>query len=222
MQSKDPMTSALDNFWASAPKKSTVRSKSLEDDAYDSFWGRNTYAQPIYMPKQQPVYTPRQQPVYIPTQRIKASDMAKIRKQELILQQIKARNTGQIIGATVRAGEVGFRGIKRATPIAIRGIKSAIPVATKVSKTGYSAVSNLMQAIKARKAAKEAKQEQILNVQKQRVEKQLIDQRMQERLQKRYENVAAKPVKKFTYMKRETEEKEPQSWTTPGTKSIYQ
>jgi len=164
---KDLMTSAFDDFWASdykipGPKINTPKPKNFEDDAFDSFWGRNNYAPQPRMPNMNAStgsrYVANVRPVQYQQQvkPMSAADRAEIMKQELILQQIRARqglrssqNTGQAIGGVIKAGQFGARATKYAVregaPIAIRGAKAGYGVARagvgagiSGTKAGYS------------------------------------------------------------------------------------
>ena len=150
---KDLMSSAFDDFWQSdykisGPKNNIPRVKTAENDAFDAFWGRGSYAPQPRMPNMdastgskyvqnvRPVQYKQQIPQQIKP--MSASDRAEIIKQELILQQIRARqglrqsqNTGQAIGGVIRAGRFGARATKYA-------IRKGAPLAIKGAKAGYA------------------------------------------------------------------------------------
>lgn len=127
----DLMTSAFDDFWSSGksplgPKINTPKPKSFEDDAFDSFWGRNAY-KPIPQqvisrpqvnyqnPQRQPVsnYRPQvnqglsqQQQYNIIRQRLKAQQqLQKMQyKQNMIAKSKANKAIGGILSSILKTG----------------------------------------------------------------------------------------------------------------------
>ena len=131
---KDHVNDAFEDFWKSGLKTSKINSpklKTTEDDNWDAFWGRGAYIpQPkVHYEVPKRVVSPKYQQV----KPMSASDRAAILKEQLILEQLRAKqalknsqNTGQVIGGAIRFGRYGA---KVGVPAAQAGAKAGIEAA---------------------------------------------------------------------------------------------
>jgi hypothetical protein len=144
---KDLMSTAFEGFWQSdltipGPKINTPRLRSHEDNAFDSLWGRGTYApQPKMMqpvPRPQVVRAPQEvaPQQMAPTERLTQAQRYQLLKHRMNLQQKiyadRAASTqrankavaGAIKGAVKGAVNASHLVAKKVSPVVMEKIKS--------------------------------------------------------------------------------------------------